>query len=393
MQHDVRRLAARWTRREFVRGAAGMVALPHLPHAAGPKPSQQFAYVASGQDSLHVFRLRGEIWTRTQRVPSPAPACILLSPAQRTLYVANEVDVHEGLPRGTVEAFQVDPVDGSLTLLSRAPLSLSATHPRHLALSSDGKMLAVAAYGGAIYNLFPVAEDGSLGPPSGIFKQAGCGPQPRSQASSHPHTLLFDAGGRHLLSSDFGSDRLSVFAVEGGRLERRMQRATGDGSGPGACALHPAGSVFYAWHALESTLVCYRYDGVSGTMGNIIQRLSFPSASLHALALHPSGRMLYTTQENQNELSAWHVDARNGSLTQAKVVLLGEATPTQILASPDGESIFVLDGPGGSICKVTADGATGELHCKTNVAVVKEPKSIALKTWGPVSNGSDYQSN
>jgi 6-phosphogluconolactonase (cycloisomerase 2 family) len=74
------------------------------------------------------------------------------------------------------------------------------------------------------------------------------------------------------------------------------------------------------------------------------------------------------------------VDAKNGRLTQAKVVLLGEVTPTQITASPGGESIFVLDGPGGSICKVTADRATGELHCKANVAVVNEPKSIALKT-------------
>jgi 6-phosphogluconolactonase (cycloisomerase 2 family) len=74
------------------------------------------------------------------------------------------------------------------------------------------------------------------------------------------------------------------------------------------------------------------------------------------------------------------VDAKNGRLTQAKVAALGEATPTQIMASPDGGSIFVLDGPGGSIYNLTTDRATGELHCKANVAVVKEPKSIALKT-------------
>src|SRR5271163_4307946 len=375
MQPDDRRSAARWTRREFVRGAAGMVALPHLPHAVASAPSQQFAYVASGDGSLHVFRLHGEVWRRTQQVPSPAPAYVLLSLAQRTLYVANEVDVHKGLPRGTVEAFHVDPFYGRLTFLGRTPLSLSATHPRHLALSPDGKLLAVAAYGGAIYHLFPVAEDGSLRQPSSIFKQAGCGPHAQSQASAHPHTLLFDASGRHLLSSDFGSDRLSVLAVEDGRLERRMQHATGDGSGPGACALHPAGSVFYAWHNLQSTLACYRYDSVSGTIVDTIQRLSFPTASRYTLALHPAGRMLYTTQENRNELRAWHVNAKNGSLTQAKVVMLREATPTQITASPDGESIFILDSPGGSIYKVTADRTTGELHCKANVAVVNEPKS------------------
>src|ERR1700684_1339492 len=179
MQSDDRRLAARWTRREFVRGAAGVVALPHLPQNA--TAARQFAYVASGEGSLDVFSLRGDSWKSTQRVPSRAPACILLSAAQRTLYVANEVDVHEGLPRGTVESFHVDPFDGRLTLLGRQPLSLSATHPRHMALSPDGNLLAVAAYGGAIYNLFPIAEDDSLGQASGIFKQAGCGPHAPSQ--------------------------------------------------------------------------------------------------------------------------------------------------------------------------------------------------------------------
>jgi 6-phosphogluconolactonase (cycloisomerase 2 family) len=159
-----------------------------------------------------------------------------------------------------------------------------------------------------------------------------------------------------------------------------MQHDTGEGSGPGACALHPAGSVFYTWHELESTLVCYRYDGVSGTIGDTIQRLSFPAASLHALALHPSGRMLYTSQGNRNGLRTWHVDARDGRLTPSRVVLLGEATPTHITATPDGESIFILDGLRGSIYKVTADRMTGELHCKAEVAVVNEPKSIALKT-------------
>jgi 6-phosphogluconolactonase len=380
MQSDDRRLAARWTRREFVRGAAGVVALPHLPQTVAASAPPQFAYVASGEGSLDVFSLRGDRWKSTQRVPSRAPAFILLSAAQRTLYVANEVDVHDGLPRGTVESFHIDPFEGHLTLLDRQPLTLSATRPRHMALSPDGKLLAVAAYGGAIYNLFPIAEDGSLDQPSGIFKQAGCGPYVQSQASAHPHTLIFDASGRHLLSSDFGSDRLNVFAVEGGRLERRSQRATGDGSGPGACALHPAGSVFYAWHELQSTLACYRYDGVSGTMGDAFQRLSLPMASLHALALHPTGRILYTTQGNPNELRAWHVDAKDGRLTHAQVVPLEEATPTQITAAPDGESLFILDGLRGSIYKVTADRVTGELHCKAEVAVVNEPKSIALKT-------------
>jgi 6-phosphogluconolactonase (cycloisomerase 2 family) len=205
------------------------------------------------------------------------------------------------------------------------------------------------------------------------------------QASAHPHTLVFDANGRHLLSSDFGSDRLSVFAVEDGRLRKRMQQFAGEGSGPGACALHPSGTTFYAWHDLENTLACYRYDWSSGTLGETIQRLSFPSSvagtpSAQALALHPSGRMLYTTQATRNRLSAWRIDAENGLLSRAQHVLLGEAAPTQITVAPDGKSVFFLDGVRGSICRVTANPITGELGRKAKVALVHEPRSMALKT-------------
>jgi 6-phosphogluconolactonase len=259
----------KWTRRDFVRGAAGVIALPHLP--LGVAPSQEFAYVASGDGSVHVFSARGEHWTRIQTVASRAPGCVLLSPNQKTLYVANDVEEYEGIPRGTVEAFHVDPFEGRLTLSSREPLSLSATRPRHMAISPDGKLLAVAAYSGGIYNLLPVAEDGTLSPPSSIFKDAGCGPCAPLQASAHPHTLFFDTRGNHLLSSDLGGDRLSVFAVEDATLVRRMQRSTGEGSGPGAWVFHPTGSLVYAWHELEGALTCYPYG--NRTIGEVVQRV------------------------------------------------------------------------------------------------------------------------
>ena len=326
----------------------------------------RFAYVGCEDDSLRVFRLQGEVWTQIQRVPSRAPACVLLSPAQQTLYVANEVDVHEGLPRGTVEAFHIRPGDGRLTLLSRTALSLSATQPRHMTVSPDGKLLAVAAYGGGIYNLIAIAQEGSLGQVSSIFKDAGCGPHAQLQASAHPHTLFFDALGRHLLSSDFGSDRLSVFALEDGRLSRRMQRSTGEGSGPGNCVLHPSGSFVYAWHGLEGTLVCYRFE--DGTVGEEVQR---EPLSAGGLAVHPSGRMLYTAQ------GAWRIDTGSGRLSRMGARLPGAS---QIVATPDGMSVYFVDGARGSIEQATADSGTGEVHFKTNAAVVDKPSSIALKT-------------
>ena len=236
MSADQRSTAGDWTRREFVRGAAGVLALTHLPRAMAARLESHFVYVAAGEDdgsgSIYVLRIQDGTSSQVQRIVSRAPSHLLVSAAQQVLYVANDIEKHDRQPRGTVEAFRVHPVAGTLTLLSRTPLSLSATRPRHMALSPDGKWLAVAAYAGGIYNLLPVAEDGSLGPARGIFKDTGSGPHPQWQTSAHPHTIVFDEAGRHLLSSDFGSERLNVFAVDAGRLRRVSQRATRAGSGP-----------------------------------------------------------------------------------------------------------------------------------------------------------------
>ena len=343
-----------------------MVALGRVP---GGTPQLRIAYVASGRGYLEVFSVVGDDWLLLQCMPVPAPACLLFSKDQRTLYVSNEVDEYEGLPRGTVETFRVDDQDGRLTPLGRTALSLSATRPRHMALSPDGKMLAVAAYGGGLYNLLPVAGDGSLGPPSSIFKATGCGAHPL-QSSAHPHTLCFDASGRSLLATDFGSDRLTTFSVEQGRLIRQSQRFTGEGSGVGDCALHPAGSVLYAQHELENTLACYRFDAGTGETGEAIQRLSF--ASLCTFALHNSGRLLYTVHGEPNELRLWHID-RNGRLVPTQVVRLGYAAPKRILLHND--FVYLLGGGSGAICEVDPRSLRS-----LTVARVDEEKALIFKT-------------
>ena len=200
----------RWTRREFVRGVAGVVALPRwLPQQSNAR----FAYVASANDLIHAFDVRGEQWTPMQQIASAAPAAIAIS--ADTLYVANDIPLYDRLPRGSVECFRIGG-DGRLTAMARAALSLSATHPRSLAVSPDGRLLAVASQQDGIYNLFVINADGSLEAPRGIFKDTGC---------AHPHALRFDPTGKRLISSDAESAQRNVFAVEDGRLRRVEESA------------------------------------------------------------------------------------------------------------------------------------------------------------------------
>ena len=138
----------KWSRREFIRGVAGVVALPPLlPQLTAAR----FAYVASGQNSIQALRVQGEQRTTIQEIASAAPACI--ASARDTLYVANDVEIYNRLPRGSVESFRIGR-DGRLTPLARTALSLSAIHPRSLAVSPDQKLAGRGSVRGR--NLQPV---------------------------------------------------------------------------------------------------------------------------------------------------------------------------------------------------------------------------------------------
>jgi 6-phosphogluconolactonase len=240
-----------WSRREFVQMAGSSLGamsfgMPLTARAKG-RVATRFAYVGFGGDGakeegIAVFDLRDEDlrggqWRPVGVVASAAPSSLVLDGRERFLYAVNEVDEYEGLPAGTVEAYAIDETDGSLKLVNRQRLSLSATAPRHAAVSPDGKTLVVAVHGGGAYNVLPLGADGSVGAVSGILKETGSG-QHDEQRSAHPQMVVFDRAGR-VVSADLGNDRLSVLKLDSGRLSIAGRHAAEAGDGPRQIAFHP----------------------------------------------------------------------------------------------------------------------------------------------------------
>lgn len=380
----------RWTRRQVLRSGVSIAALSQtrlIAPAFGSSRTVVNAYVGvSGgpQDRIHVFSTSQETWTETQQIHTKAPACLVVSACLKNLYVANDVTEVENLRRGSVESFRIDSRYGRLEFQSVQPLSLAATHPRSIAISPDGRLLAVASHTGGIYNLLPIAEDGALKRPVHIFKSTGSGVHAQLQGSAHPHTLLFHKNSGYLLSSDFGGDHLNTFGMRGDRLERNAQHAMAPATGPGSFVLHPNGRDLFVWNELAGSLTVHRFDGATGSIGPHAQWITMGTPELDkkltgSICVHPSGKTLYSACQTEDALTVWNIEIETGRLIGRSLLALPDIRPIQIVAAPEGTSVFVVDSRRGSIVQVRTHASTGIPFSCRQVAAIGGAKYLVLR--------------
>jgi 6-phosphogluconolactonase (cycloisomerase 2 family) len=301
-------------------------------------------------------------------IASAKPAALVLSADGQHLYAANAVTSYGHLPRGTVEAYSVNPASGRLQLVSREALSLSATEPKHLAISPDGKHLVVAVNGGGAYNLLPIQADGKLGKVSGILKETGSGPHPL-QETAKPEMVAFDGAGR-VIAVDLGADRVSVLSLEDGlRVTHRADLP--EGSGPSRLALDAAGNRVFVAAALDGSVTSFGYDaGRIGARAAMVKTSSV-AGSTAALALHPAGTTLYSS--HGGEIAAWNVNRATGAMNALPAANVKGVHTLSVAA--DGKSLLALTESAVVQLRISADGTLGA--AKT-LARVNNPLSLAI---------------
>jgi len=383
---------SRWNRREFLKVTGRTVAsmlVTSVLHARvvrrRSEGEQRFAYVGFGANDresggIAVFDCRNNAWRRTSTVPSNSPSSLVLDASERVLYAVNAVDEYEGLPSGTVESFAIDAGDGTLRLLNRQPLSLSAIRPGDAAVTPDGRMLVVSVAGGGAYNVLPIRADGSLGGVTGIWKERGSGPRVQ-QGSSHSQMVAFDRMGR-ALSADLGSDRLSVLETDGGKLNVVRSHTVAPGKGPHQIAFHPNGRILFVANGLEASVICYQYNVDRGqiirSLGEFATRCSENAVGL-AMAMDPTGDVLYTThQQSRDGISAWRIDQSTGRLQHLQIA--GEHEPPQhkLLVTSDGKTLVGWSREAGGIFAWPI--ATGRIGRGVQLANVTAPLSMVVKS-------------
>jgi 6-phosphogluconolactonase len=381
-----------WNRREFVRIASASLGAMNLNPAAFFHAPQRitgiaprFAYVGfggegTGSEGIAAFDVRGGQWKQTSTVVSRRPSWLTIDRSQQFLYAVNSVDEHEGLPSGTVEAYAIDTADGSLKLLNRQMLSLSATSPRHAAISPDGKALVVAVHGGGGYNVLPLKNDGSLGPVSGILKETGSGPH-HQQTTAHPQMIVFDPKGR-ALSADLGNDRLSILNLDAMQLAFAARYQAQAGEGPRRIAFHPDGRLLFVANGLHASVACYAYDADEGI---IIEKLNQVSTSRNeiaggvVMAIDSAGEYLYTAHPHTNDgVCVWMIERNTAKLRRLQVVEDGIPRLHEMTMTPDGKGLLALSREDQAVLLWPI--ANGQLGRGMRLTHIPAPLSVAMKS-------------
>lgn len=139
--------------------------------------------------------------------------------------------------------------------------------PCYVSLSPDRRRLAAANYGDGSVALIGVdAETGQPGKIIDIVRHAGQGKDPERQEGPHAHCAVFNEDGRRLYHVDLGLDRVFVYEIAEGRIERRETALVApEGSGPRHLAFHPDGAHALLLCELSAELLLLRRgsDGLS----------------------------------------------------------------------------------------------------------------------------------
>ncbi len=252
------------SRRTFLCGSAAISASASLPMRA-KEFGASIEYVGTAE-SIDVYQTDAGQKRRVQSLASRHPTSLTLDIAGKYLFAVNEIDNFEGLPTGSVESYGVDRDNGHLGLISRIPLSLSATMPRQLALSPNRRFLVVAVYGGGLYNVLPVGPNGEIGQVVQVMKEIGCSINRHRQSSAHPHSVVFHPSGKFLIGTDEGADRINVFKIDDGHMTCVHRISAVPGTGPSALAIDSSGSHLSVGHAFTIGISRYNFDSRSGLL-------------------------------------------------------------------------------------------------------------------------------
>ncbi len=348
-------------------------------------------YTGKGSEGIYAYRFdptTGESVSAGLAAATDNPSFLAADPKGRFLYAVNELATFQGKPTGAVSVFAIEQGSGRLKQLQQ--VSSLGSGPAHLSLDNSARHLMVANYGGGNYAVFPIGEDGRLGPHSAFVQDVGSSVDPRRQAGPHAHSIQVTHDNRLAIVADLGLDQLRLhrFDDKTGSLTPASPEfvAVEPGAGPRHVALAPAGQFVYVVNEMASTVTAFAYRVDPGTLAEQQTVPTLPSDftgknSAAEVRVDPRGRFLYVSNRGHDTIAVFGNRPDNGSLTPVEWIPSGGKGPRHFAIDPTGKWLLVANQHSDAIVLLQIDPSSGRLTPTSRSFKVVSPVCVCITAF------------
>ncbi|MFN8482417.1 MAG: lactonase family protein [Anaerolineae bacterium] len=306
-------------------------------------------YAAADQPGIHACRFDAASGALTPYGAVSGivnPSYLALHPNGRWLYAVSETSMAGDKRYGEACAVRYESEPFAAALLTQH--STQGDHPCHLMLDATGRWLVASNYSSGSVGVFPIGDDGALGPLTDFVQHEGSGAHPQRQKAPHAHSATVSPNDRFVIVADLGTDELLVYTLDPrqGRLGAHTHVAARPGAGPRHMAFHPNGRVMYVANELDSTVSVYDFDPATGGLSErqFLSTLPAPDAANTVADIHvsPDGGRVYVSNRGHNSIAAFAADG-DGSLSRVAIAPCGGEWPRCFALAPDGRFMLVAN--------------------------------------------------
>lgn len=266
-------------------------------------------------------------WEITDSIAAVNPSYLALSPDKELLYAVNET----GEANAALQCFSLKDGAEVSRLLTRG------ADPCHV--SANSSLAVTSNYSGGSLSVFTL-QDGIPRELVQLLPGSSGGPDSLRQGTPHVHCALFSPEGKHLLASDFSSDKILIYKVYPDSLSYCSACRLPEGSGVRHLCFHPNEKYLYCIGELDGQVCVLSYsDGQLNLLG------SFEADPLHSrgsadIRVSPDGKWLYASNRLESDgITIFRILEDGARLEPAAYEKTG-SHPRNFRISPDGRYLF-----------------------------------------------------
>ncbi|MFO0979572.1 MAG: lactonase family protein [Planctomycetaceae bacterium] len=312
------------------------------------------------------------------------PSFLAIHPSGKFVYAVNEISEGPGRGQGGVTALKVNG-DGTLTKINDQVSEGGA--PCHCNVDATGKNLLAANYVGGNVVVFPINEDGSLGPVSCNMQHEGSSVDKSRQEGPHAHSINLSSDNRFAYAADLGIDKIMIYQLDAEKHTLAPSNPPAalvtPGGGPRHFAIHPSGN--FAWTNNEMTMVVtgFRRDAQTGALFAIQEISTIPGGyngrkSTAECLVHPTGKFLYVSNRGHETITAYSIDQETGLLKYLENEQTGGKEPRNFYIEPKGKWLLAENQNSDSVFVFGIDQETGMLNPTGRSITVGKPVCIRM---------------